>query len=170
MSTGRIIARAALVVAVINLLSRILGFVREQAIAYMFGATSTTDAYVVAFNIPYTVFAIIIGALAVVVIPVFNEYVAKGQKEEAWRLFNTVITLVVLIFAAFTAVGIFAAPLLVKLTAPGLDPGTAALAARLTAIMLPILIFYGLATVFQGLLNANQVFAIPALSTSVPTW
>ncbi|WP_273484644.1 murein biosynthesis integral membrane protein MurJ [Desulforamulus ruminis] len=167
MSTGRIIARAALVVAVINLLSRILGFVREQAIAYMFGATSTTDAYVVAFNIPYTVFAIIIGALAVVVIPVFNEYVAKGQKEEAWRLFNTVITLVVLIFAAFTAVGIFAAPLLVKLTAPGLDPGTAALAARLTAIMLPILIFYGLATVFQGLLNANQVFAIPALSTSV---
>ncbi len=167
MSTGKMIARAALVVAVINLLSRILGFVRLQAIGYVFGATSTTDAYLVAYNIPYTVFAIVIGALAVVVIPVFNEYVAKGQKEEAWRLFNTVITLVVVIFTIVTIAGIFAAPLLVKLTAPGLNTETAGLATRLTVIMLPILIFYGLATVFQGLLNANQVFAIPALSTSV---
>lgn len=167
MSTGKIIARAALVIAVINLLSRILGFVREQAIAYMFGATAVTDAYVVAFNIPNAVFAIVIGALAVVVVPVFTEYVAKGQKEEAWRLFNTVITMVIVIFVGITVIGIFAAPLLVKLTAPGLAPETAGLAARLTVIMLPILVFYGLATIFQGLLNANQVFAIPALSTSV---
>ncbi|MDO7789037.1 murein biosynthesis integral membrane protein MurJ [Desulforamulus aquiferis] len=167
MSTGKMIARAALVVAVINLLSRILGFVRELAIAYMFGATAVTDAYVVAFNIPNAVFAIVIGALAVVVVPVFSEYVAKGQKDEAWRLFNTVITMVIVVFSVLTVVGFFAAPLLVKLTAPGLPADTATLAIRLTVIMLPILIFYGLATVFQGLLNANQVFAIPALSTSV---
>ncbi|RYD07073.1 hypothetical protein N752_00390 [Desulforamulus aquiferis] len=133
----------------------------------MFGATAVTDAYVVAFNIPNAVFAIVIGALAVVVVPVFSEYVAKGQKDEAWRLFNTVITMVIVVFSVLTVVGFFAAPLLVKLTAPGLPADTATLAIRLTVIMLPILIFYGLATVFQGLLNANQVFAIPALSTSV---
>ncbi|ABO51600.1 integral membrane protein MviN [Desulforamulus reducens MI-1] len=167
MSTGKMIARATLVVAVINLLSRILGFVREQVIAYMFGATNVTDAYVVAFNIPNAVFAIVIGALATVVVPVFSEYVAKGQREEAWRLFNTVITMVIIIFTIVTVVGIFAAPLLVKLTAPGLSSETAGLASRLTVIMLPILVFYGLSTVFQGLLNANQVFAIPALSVSV---
>lgn len=167
MSTGKMIARAALVVAIINLLSRILGFVREQAIAYMFGATAVTDAYVVAFNIPNAVFAIVIGALAVVVVPVFSEYLAQGKQDEAWQLFNTVITIVIVVFTVLTVVGIFAAPLLVKLTAPGLPAETSALAIRLTVIMLPILIFYGLATVFQGLLNANQVFAIPALSTSV---
>ena len=167
MSTGKMIARATLVVAVINLLSRILGFVREQVIAYMFGATNVTDAYVVAFNIPNAVFAIVIGALATVVVPVFSEYAAKGQKDEAWRLFNTVITMVIIIFTVVTVVGIFAAPLLVKLTAPGLNAETAGLASRLTMIMLPILVFYGLSTVFQGLLNANQVFGIPALSVSV---
>ncbi|AEF95392.1 integral membrane protein MviN [Desulfotomaculum nigrificans CO-1-SRB] len=166
MSTGKMIARATLVVAVINLLSRILGFVREQVIAYMFGATSTTDAYVVAYNIPNTVFAIVIGALATVVVPVFSEYVAKGRKDEAWKLFNTVITMVIIIFTVVTVGGIFAAPLLVKLTAPGLNTATAGLATRLTVIMLPILVFYGLSTVFQGLLNANQVFAVPALSVS----
>jgi len=167
LSAGKVIARATLVVAVINLLSKFLGFAREQAIAYMFGANSVTDAYVVAFNIPNAVFAIVIGALATVVVPVFSEYAAKGQKEEAWRLFNTVITMVVVIFTVVTVVGIFGAPLLVKLTAPGLNPETAGLATRLTVIMLPILIFYGLSTVFQGLLNANQIFAIPALSVSV---
>ncbi|AQS60326.1 murein biosynthesis integral membrane protein MurJ [Desulforamulus ferrireducens] len=167
MSTGTMIARATLVVAVINLLSRILGFVREQVIAYMFGATATTDAYVVAFNIPNAVFAIVIGALATVVVPVFSEYAAKGQRDEAWRLFNTVITLVIVIFSLVTVGGFFAAPWLVKLTAPGLSTDVAALATRLTIIMLPILVFYGLSTVFQGLLNANQVFAIPALSVSV---
>lgn len=167
MSTGTMIARATLVVAVINLLSRILGFVREQVIAYMFGATATTDAYVVAFNIPNAVFAIVIGALATVVVPVFSEYAAKDQRDEAWRLFNTVITLVIVIFSLVTVGGFFAAPWLVKLTAPGLSTDVAALATRLTIIMLPILVFYGLSTVFQGLLNANQVFAIPALSVSV---
>ncbi|SHE66887.1 murein biosynthesis integral membrane protein MurJ [Desulforamulus putei] len=167
MSTGKMIARATLVIAVINLLSRILGFVREQVIAYMFGATGVTDAYVVAYNIPNAVFAIVIGALATVVVPVFSEYAAKGQKDEAWRLFNTVITMVVIIFSLITVAGIFAAPLLVKLTAPGLSTEVAGLATRLTVIMLPILVFYGLSTVFQGLLNANQVFGIPALSVSV---
>ncbi|CCO07607.1 murein biosynthesis integral membrane protein MurJ [Desulforamulus hydrothermalis] len=167
MSTGKVIARATLVIAVINLLSRILGFVREQVIAYMFGATGVTDAYVVAYNIPNAVFAIIIGALATVVVPVFSEYAAQGRREEAWRLFNTVITLVVIVFSLFTLVGVWAAPLLVKLTAPGLSAEVAGLATRLTVIMLPILVFYGLSTVFQGLLNANQVFGIPALSVSV---
>ncbi|GAB6179375.1 murein biosynthesis integral membrane protein MurJ [Desulfotomaculum defluvii] len=167
MSTGKMIVRATLVVAIINLLSRILGFVREQVIAYMFGATNVTDAYVVAYNIPNAVFAIVIGALATVVVPVFSEYAAKGQREEAWRLFNTVITMVIIIFTLVTIAGIFAAPLLVKLTAPGLSTETASLASRLTVIMLPILVFYGLSTVFQGLLNANQVFGIPALSVSV---
>ncbi|SHK77476.1 murein biosynthesis integral membrane protein MurJ [Desulforamulus aeronauticus] len=167
MSTGKMIARATLVVAVINLLSRILGFVREQVIAYMFGATATTDAYVVAFNIPNAVFAIVIGALATVVVPVFSEYAAKGQKDEAWRLFNTVVTLVIIIFSLVTVAGFFAAPWLVKLTAPGLNAEVSILATRLTVIMLPILVFYGLSTVFQGLLNANQVFGIPALSVSI---
>lgn len=167
MSTGKVIARATVVLAVLTLLSKILGIIRDQAVAYMFGATGTTDAYLVAFNIPYTFFYIVIGALATVVVPVFTEYSASGRKDEAWRLFSTVITILVLIFLFVTVLGIIFAPFLVKITAPGLNAHTSALAVHLTKIMLPILIVYGLSTVFQGLLNANQVFGIPAFSTSV---
>lgn len=167
LSTGKVIAKATIVLAVLNLLSSLLGFGRDEVIAYMFGATGTTDAYIVAFNIPYTFFYVIIGALSTVVVPVFNEYSAKGQRDEAWRLFSTVITLLMIIFLSITVAGSFFAPFLVKVTAPGLNPHIAGLAANLTIIMLPILIVYGLSTIFQGLLNANQVFGIPAFSTSV---
>ncbi|OAT85778.1 murein biosynthesis integral membrane protein MurJ [Desulfotomaculum copahuensis] len=167
MSTGKVIARATVVLAILNLLSKFLGIVRDQAVAYMFGATGITDAYLVAFNIPYTFFYIAIGALATVVVPVFTEYSAKGKRDEAWSLFNTVITILMIIFLLVTIVGILFAPFLVKITAPGLNPKIAALATQLTKMMLPILIVYGLSTIFQGLLNANQVFAISAFSTSV---
>ena len=72
MSTGKMIARATLVVAVINLLSRILGFVREQVIAYMFGPTNVTDAYVVAFNIPNAVFTMSLEPLPTAVLPLLS--------------------------------------------------------------------------------------------------
>lgn len=167
MSVGKIIVRAAIVIAVINLSSKILGFVRDMVIAREFGATGATDAYLVAYTIPYVLMNILAIALATVVVPIFSEYDAKGQRKEAWKMFGTVTNLTALTFGLFAVVGMVATPIMVKIIAPGLTGETALLTQELTRIMLPMLVFMGVSTLFNGLLNANNVFAIPALTVVV---
>lgn len=167
MSTGNIIARAAIVILVINLTSKVLGFFRDMVIAHQFGATGATDAYLVAYTIPYVFMNILALALATVVVPVFSEYESQGRREEAWKLFATVTNLTALAFAIFVVIGLVGAPWLVKIIGPGLAPDIAALTKDLTQIMLPLLVFNGVSTLFNGLLNANNMFAVPALSTVI---
>ncbi len=154
-------------IAFFKLMSMVLGLARDMVIAHQFGAKELTDAYVIALRIPNMVFYIIGGALVAVVIPVFTEYVAKGKRGEAWKVFNTVVIVVTLIFIAFTIVGLAGAPILVKLVAPGFDESVAALTVELVRLILPLMIFAGLASLFSGLLNANNIFGLPAFSNSV---
>lgn len=164
MSAGKVIARATLVIAAINLISRLLGFIREMVIARQFGATGAVDAYLVAYTIPSVLMSVLALALATVVVPVFTEYQSKGKRKEAWQLFNIVTNLTAVVFIVIAVIGIFQAPLLVKIIAPKLKGEAAMLAPQLTRLMMPILLFMGLSTLFNGLLNANNVFGIPAFS------
>ena len=163
-ATGRAIARATVVIAVINLTSKLLGFIRDMVIAREFGATGATDAYLVAYTVPYVLMNILAIALATVVVPIFSEYQSKGQRQEAWRLFATVTNLTALAFAVLSGIGMLGAPFLVKIIAPGLSPEVSQLTVELTRIMLPMLVFMGVSTLFNGLLNANNVFALPAFT------
>lgn len=164
---GRMLFQATIVIALFNLLSRVLGLGREVVIAHMFGATAVTDAYLVAFTLPFLFFAILSQALATVVIPVFTEYKTRGQHLEAWKLSSNLINLLFVALTLLTLLGVLAAPLLVTVIAPGLSGETAELAASLTRIMFPVLVFAGLATIFTGFLNANYIFGIPAFSGAV---
>jgi len=164
---GRTIFGATLLILFFNLLSRLLGLVREMVIAHQFGVSAATDAYLVAYTLPNVLFTILTGALATVVVPVFNEYAVRGQRDEAWRLFSSVFNLVLVTLLGATVLGIGLAPYLVKLLAPKLAPEVLALAAELARIMFPVLVFSGLATLFMGLLNANNIFGVAACSGSV---
>lgn len=163
----RLFFQATLLIAAFNLLSRFLGLGREIVIAHQFGATLVTDAYLVALTIPFLLFMVFSQALATVVVPVFTEYKARGEIGEAWRVSASVVNLLVLVLTAVAAVGILVAPVLVRLIAPGFDTAAIDLAVVLTQIMFPLLVFSGLATVFSGFLNANNIFGLPAFSGAV---
>jgi putative peptidoglycan lipid II flippase len=163
----RLFIQATLLIAVLNFLSRVLGLGREIAIAHQFGATFATDAYLVALTIPSILFMVFSQALATVVVPVFTEYKARGETAEAWRVAAAVVNLLLLVLAAVTVTGLALAPVLVRLIAPGFDGAVLELAVTLTRIMFPLLVFSGLATVFNGFLNANNIFGIPAFSGAV---
>ncbi|WP_031515068.1 murein biosynthesis integral membrane protein MurJ [Desulfofalx alkaliphila] len=158
MSTGKVIARATLVIIAMSILSRLLGFGREVAIAHGFGATAATDAYVLAFTIPYLFMGVVGGAMAATVVPVFTEYVTKGQRDEAWKLFSSVINVLGLALLAVIGLGILLAPYVINLMAPGFPTETEKLAVLLLQIMLPSVLFLVMGNVFMGLLNANNVF------------
>lgn len=163
-STGKMIFKVTILIAFFSFLSKLLGLLRDIVIAGKFGASGATDAYLVALTAPNLLFYIISGALAAVAVPVFVDYATKGEKQEAWKVFNTVFNIVTVVFILIAMTGIICAPYIIKLIAPDLPEQTAILAAGLARIMFPLLLFAGWASLFAGLLNANHIFGIPAFS------
>lgn len=158
------IVKAALVIMAINLVSRLLGFVRETVIARQFGATSFTDAYLVAYTLPYFLQAVLGMALVSSIVPVVTKYLVENKEKEAWRIASITLNWTVLLMAVFTLIGIAGARVLVYLTAPGFDKTTADLATLLTVIMFPSLIFMGAGMLITGILNARKSFAMAAFA------
>ncbi len=164
MIDGGKIARATAIVTGATILSKILGFGREVALAAVFGASAATDAYLVALVVPAVFFGIVGSAITTVGIPVFSEYLHQPQKRRElnkiiWASFHALL----IVFAAAVVIGLALAPWLVKVLAPGFSPAQASLTVGLVRIMLPMVILMGLVGWAQGVLNAYQHFTMPAL-------
>ncbi len=167
MTTGKFLFKATLVIAFFSLMSKVLGLGRESVIGGLIATSYLADAYQMSLKAPSMLFAVISGALATVIVPVYIEYASRGEKSEAWKLFQTVMVVVTLFFLVASIIGVLGAPLLVKLVAPGFTGETRALTVELARIILPWMIFAALASLFTQLLNANNIFGLPAFSSSV---
>lgn len=147
-------------------LSRILGLVREAAIAGQFGTSPAKDAYVAAFRIPDTLFLLIIGgAVGSAFIPVFTGLLRRGDEGRAWNLASTLINAsVALLSLGGIVMGLAAPALVASVVAPGFPPAQQALVVELVRIMLLSPLFLGLGGWAMGILNARQSFTLPALA------
>jgi putative peptidoglycan lipid II flippase len=167
-SVGRVLANASLILTIAALASRLLGWIRLLVIGSQFGATADLDAYFAAFRIPDAIFQLVVaGALSAALIPVFSSYRAREDEKEAWRLASSVINLVLVALAVFSAVMAILAPWVVPVIAPGFDAPTTALTVRLTRLMLLSPVFIGMGAVVTGLLNSYGRFGVPALAPLV---
>ena len=162
--TGQGIARAALLVMVFYVLSRVLGLVREVIIGARFGTSADYDAYLAAFRVPDLLFQLVAGgALGSAFIPVFAAFWVRSEQAAAWRLFSRVLTLITLILMALAALAaVFALPLVRYVIAPGFSLEQQVLTAQLMRVMLPSTIIFGASGLVMGALNATQHFLWPA--------
>lgn len=159
--------KAAGVIGIGTFSSRILGFIRDMVLARVFGATPAADAFFVAFRIPSLLRELFAeGSMSSAFIPVFTEYRTMRGKQEAWELASAVFTTLLTIVTLVTIAGIFAAPWLVQLLAPGFQehPDKLALTTLLTRVMFPYLLFISLAALAMGILNSVRAFAAPAFA------
>ena len=161
------VAQAAGVVGGATLLSRLLGAVRDIAIASFFGTGMFSDAFIAAFRIPNLLRRMFgEGSLSIVFVPVFTECLYRKGRAEADRLAGSTARLLTLCLLTFTVAAMAAAPLLVHLLAPGFAASAQkfSLTVSLTRIMCPYVIFIGLVALCMGLLNVLGHFAAPALA------
>ena len=166
----RQIASAAGVVGMATLLSRVLGFVRDMAIAWLFGAGMLADAFFVAFRIPSTLRELLgEGALSAAFVPAFTRTATRDGRQAAWDLASMVMGTLVVVLAAVTILGVLFAPWIVRVLAPGFAgiPGKLPLTVQLLRIMFPYLFLIGLAAFFMAVLNSLGHFLTPALSPTV---
>jgi putative peptidoglycan lipid II flippase len=163
------IARSAGSVSVAVFTSRILGLIREQVLAGLFGAGYFIDAYVVAFRIPNLLRDLFAeGALSSAFVTVFTDYDQKKGPKETWKLANNVLTALFVIVGSLTLLGIFFAGDIITLMAPDFSriPGKTALTRDMTVIMFPFFILVSLAAAVMGMLNTKGYFFIPAMSSA----
>ncbi|HXF76449.1 MAG TPA: murein biosynthesis integral membrane protein MurJ [Methylomirabilota bacterium] len=163
------VAQNAGVISLAVMASRVLGLVRDQVFAVLFGAGLQYDAFLTAFRIPNLLRDLFAeGALSAAFVTTFTQTLQSQGKQAAIRLWNRVATLIVLLIAAVSLLGWLYAPAIVDRLAPGFAavPGKAPLTVELTRIMIPYLLIVALAAQAMGMLNAFNIFGVPALASA----
>jgi putative peptidoglycan lipid II flippase len=170
------IALAALILMLGNILSRVLGLVREQLAAGLFGTGDEIAAFTVADNIQTLLFDLLAsGALQAALIPVLAQWAAPdaGTRHEMKRIGGTLLTGVVVVVGGLVLLGEAFAPAVVDglVVISGDEsargPEAVELTVRLVRIVLPAALFLSVATVLQAMLYAIERVTAPALSTAV---
>ena len=166
--TGRI-ARSAGKVSIAVTCSRVLGLVREQVFAYLFGAGYAYDAFVVAFRIPNLLRDLFgEGALSAAFVTVFSDYEENRGEKDTLRLAGNVMVFFTILLSIITLIGVWQAENIVRLLVEAEfegTPGKVELTSLMTVIMFPFLILVSLSSVCMGVLNTRGHFFIPSVSS-----
>ena len=155
-------------VMILTLLGKVMGLYRDHLLAIHYGMGMEANAFYTASRIPRVFFdAVFASAISACFIPVFSEYLTKEGKEKAFSFSRSFLTMMGILTAVLSLVGMGCSGALVELFADGYDAQTAALATSLTRIMFPTVFFTGIAFSFVGILQSLDEFKIPALMSVV---
>ena len=164
------ISRFAGPVSLATLISRVAGFFRDLLIAKLFGASMMADAFFVAFAIPNLFRRMFMeGALSSSFLPVYSDVREQSGARQARKFAGGMLVFLIFAGSVGCAVGIWFAEPLMRALAPGFssNPEKLRLAAQLTRIMFPFIIFIGLWAVAAGMLNAARRFFVPAFAPAL---
>ena len=167
---GPRLARSAGVFGLATITSRILGLVRDQVLAFYFGAGDANDAFRVASRIPNLVRDLFAeGAMSAAFVPTFTRQLTLHGREQSWRLASSVINALLIVTGVIVVLGIVFAEPLVRLFAADFSevPGKIELTIYLTRIVFPFLTLVAVAAVLMGMLNSLGHFFVPALSPAM---
>lgn len=154
--------------AIATLLAKLCGLARESLIAAYFSTGYEGTAYLTATQLPMTLFDIVIGGvISASFIPIFNDILEKKDKKSAMAFANRFICMILFICILIAVFGIIFADPLISFMAPEFDAKTHDLAAQLSSIMFPMIVFTGLAFSFVGILQTFDEFNIPAVMSLV---
>jgi putative peptidoglycan lipid II flippase len=161
------VARGAGIIAIFTLVSRIAGFVRDQVIVHVFGASRLTDVFWTAFTIPNVMRRLVAeGAVSAALVPLYTEIRTKEGDESARTFLRASLGLVVVGVLALTLIGMASSRWLVWIFASGFakDPATFELAVDLTRWLFPYVYLVSLVALSMGALNAHERYAASAAS------
>ncbi len=157
------VGSAAMVLASMVLVSRVLGLVRDRLLSAYF-TPEVLGVYFAAFRIPNVIFELLVmGALTAAFIPVYTKYLSQERQKDAQRLATVLINVSLIILAAVAIPMYLAAPWMSRALAPGF---TEAQIIEMTAYTRFILLFQVgpllIGNVLTGILQSHSLFLVPA--------
>ena len=168
-------AKATWKVSAAVMASRVLGLAREMMFAGLFGGSRWMDCFYLAFKVPNLLRDLFAeGALSQALVTTFSKKLKTEGEEPAWALAHKMVTLAAVFMSAVTLLGILAAPWIVDLltsfarsgNSPRVyNPAEIALTVTMVRVMYPFILLVSLAALAMGMLNARNVFGMPALAS-----
>lgn len=159
------IAGAATLIALLTILSRLVGFGRQVVFTLTVGANDLGDIYLAANTIPNIIFEIVAGgALASLVVPLLAGPLATGDRETLRRTVSALLTMTVSVLAVLSLLLALAAPQVIDLLAREADPVQREAGITMLRVFAPQVPLYGVGIVLAGVLQAHRRFAWPVIA------
>ncbi|MEK5421867.1 murein biosynthesis integral membrane protein MurJ [Viridibacillus sp. FSL R5-0477] len=155
--------KTAVLLMVITILSKVTGFLRDITLSYFYGATSTSDAYIISITITSVLFSLIISGISTAYIPMFKRIEHSEGQRSATYFTNNLINIVLIVTTAVIVIGLLFSDVLVKLFALGFDGETLRIAVLFTRIGLVGIYFTSVTQIFSGYLQLYGKFTVPAM-------
>lgn len=162
MDKNNIIAKKSLIIAIIMILSSILGLLRETIIASQFGAGIESDAYFVAQTIPSLVTNVVNAGVISSFVTVYTSYLIKGEKEKAKNTTNCLITMFGVGLTIVVVILFIKSEYFISLLANSYEGEILYVSSNLLKVMSISVLFSGIIAILVGINNANNSFIAPA--------
>ena len=171
LSENQSVVRAAAVLAVGNVTSRILGLVREIVKSNLFGASDLLGAYTVAALVPMTLFNLITGGEMVSssLVPVFSDFANKERRQELWGVVSTFLSLATAVLLGIVILVLLFTPQIAWLAGARnfSDGSLTAVTENMMRLATPAVLFLSIASILTGVLYALKRFTLPAFTAAV---
>ncbi len=145
-------------------LSRIVGYLREAYTAWAFGAGSTTDAYIAAFQIPdFLAYLVAGGTISITFVSIYTRFLAEKREQDAQKTFSVIITVMTLVLGVGVILAEVFTPQITRLMFHHFKPEQLDLCVHLTRVLLPAQIFFYVGGIVAAVLSSRRLFLFPAL-------
>jgi putative peptidoglycan lipid II flippase len=161
-STNKQIFRALLSLSSAMLLIRMAGMLNQVVASSRFGAGARMDAYFVVYTLPTVLAYLLIGGIEASIIPIYTRVQTQGNKEQANRIFSTVLNLLLVSTVLLTVLMIVFRRQTISFTAPALDTFRSGVAVDLAPFMYPVFVLMVVVGLLECIFNAEGQFGWPA--------
>jgi putative peptidoglycan lipid II flippase len=159
----RQILKSASIISIITVVSRILGYVRDQRLTLLLGTTGLADSFVLAYRIPNVLRRLVgEGSMTAAFIPVFTDHMRNRSREETWEFANRLFWTFCVILSGLTVLGVIFSPLFVRFFSMFGKNQVQFEAIYLNRLMFPYILFIGMAAMAMAILNCFHIFGPPA--------
>lgn len=155
--------KAAILLMIITMISKMFGFARDVTLSYFYGASNISDAYLIALTIPGVIFSFIGTGISTGYIPMYSNIEQEYGEEEGNKYTNNLVNILMIICTVIIFFGLLFTNQIVKIFALGFEGETLTLAVQFTKISLLGIYFTGLMYVFNGFLQIKGNYVVPAL-------
>ncbi|MBY8908371.1 murein biosynthesis integral membrane protein MurJ [Salinicoccus roseus] len=155
--------KAAILLMIITVFSKVIGFGRDLTLAYFYGASTVSDIYIIAISLPTILFGIIGMGISTAYIPMYTKLEARKGKNEADNYTSKLINLVILISISLVLIVLIFTESILKIFASGFEDNVLEIAISFTRISFISVFFLSIFYIIQGYLHMKGKFAIPAM-------
>jgi putative peptidoglycan lipid II flippase len=155
--------KTALILMIVTIISKIVGFGREITLSYFYGASNISDAFLISLTIPSVIFSFIGTGISTGYIPLYSKIEQKYGEKEGSRYTNNLVNILLIMCTGIIVFGLLFTDQIVKIFASGFEGDTLVLAVKFTRISLLGIYFTGLLSVFKGFLQLKENYVVPAL-------